>query len=154
MAMFLSSWSKLVETLTETQNKPKAKADARKIMEYRTKSVLNEKWVQSNLSWPICSHHTETTEHLFFLCPFAVIIWSLSFLPFNFAIVDTIPIHEYIKKIIYLAKSLNTNKEEMKNFILFFASILFDRVWWFRNQVVFHKPISDPRQAAIVINTK
>ena len=58
------------------------------------------------------------------------------------------PIHEWIRKIIYLSTFLQVPKEDEQKFISF-ATILFDRIWWCR--IIFNKKIPDPRETASYI---
>ena len=48
-----------------------------------TRDFLSKKWNIEDTDCPFCSSKQETCEHLFFGCPFAIIIWSLSPWPLN-----------------------------------------------------------------------
>jgi hypothetical protein len=77
---------------------------------------------------------------------------SLSPWPLNPTNMNDQPIHEWIRKIIYPSTFLQVPKEDEQKFILF-ATILFDRISWCRNQIIFNKKIPDPRKTASY-NTK
>jgi hypothetical protein len=59
-----------------------------------TRFFLSKKWDIEESSCPFCSSQPETSEHLFFGCPFAVITWSLSPWPLNPTNMNDQPIHE------------------------------------------------------------
>jgi hypothetical protein len=60
------------------------------------------------------------------------------------------PIQEWIKKIIYPSTFLKVPMEDEQKFILL-AAILFDRIWWCRNEIIFNQKTSDPRETASYI---
>jgi hypothetical protein len=94
-----------------------------------TRFFLSKKWDIEESSCPFCSSQPETSDHLFFGCPFAVITWSLSPWPLNPTNMNDQPIHEWIRKIIYPSTFLQVPKKDEQKFILF-AIILFDKIWW------------------------
>ena len=84
---------------------------------------------------PRCNSEQETIEHVFFKCPFAIIVWRNSVWPINFIGMPSQPIEDWVRTILNPYKAFGIKKEEGYKFTLFVA-ICYDQLWCSRNKLV------------------
>ncbi|KAL6515494.1 hypothetical protein OROHE_018528 [Orobanche hederae] len=96
---------------------------------------LLRRGIKTDLVCVTCSQESETTEHIFFLCPYARLIWALSGLPIGFISPNsTVGIWNWFKQVKEKLESC-----QFETFIFLCWSI-----WNHRNKVLHGFKVEDP----------
>ena len=116
-----------------------------------SKDFLHKRIHDLDPTCPHCLCKLETSVHIFFECPFTIIVWRNLTKPLNLSAIPPISASDWVDFIIDPSPHLNLNNEDAHAFSLL-AAIACDRIWWSCNKLVFEGSSSNPIDITSDIN--
>ena len=116
-----------------------------------SKNFLHKRIQDLDPTCPRCQCNHESSVHILFECPFAIIVWRNLTNPLNLSAIPPKLASDWIDFIIDPSPHLSLNNEEAHAFSRL-AAIACDRIWWNCNKLVFEGSPSNPIDITFGIN--